>query len=341
MFKNMSIKVKLILMGLITVSAMFVMLGLFEYSNSENGAFNGGLALLEQIKTDVLTLRRNEKDFLARNDIKYQNTFADNHATLMGKLDTLEQFIDRLDLDKMKIEGLQDLVSSYKSIFDKIVELNVKIGLDEKSGLRGTLRDSVRTVEGLLFEKDETLLIADMLMLRRREKDFLLRMDINYFNKFEIDFAKMNEHLNSSAILSASDKAEITRLLMIYRKEFKNLVGGYTERGLTPKDGLLGALRSTIQKSESLLTEYLEEMQSVIADKMSFQKSLILVDRLLLVGQKQDFRSGQTGLQTHPSPTVHMNNYYQTDKKGHLKNSGQCVTAWKYFRFYFFFTLFR
>ncbi len=277
MFKNMPIKVKLTLVSMVAILASLVILGLFFFSMEIVENFNEGTALIKQIKIDLLILRSNEKDFLARNDIKYQQEFIKNHSILLSNIRKLEQNIDSFDLEKRQILELQNLVTKYKSKFDRIVEVEKKIGLDEKSGLRGNLRKSVHEAEELLFKKNDILLITDILMLRRREKDFMLRSDVSYFEKSDEDFRKMTEHLNNSVKLNASEKTDVANLMKNYREHFKNLVEGYKEKGLTPQDGDLGELRNTVRNVETLLLKFSDELQSYIATELLFQKTVIII----------------------------------------------------------------
>ena len=55
-----------------------------------------------------------------------------------------------------------------------------KLGLDENSGLEGTLRGSVHAIESELGKINDAPAKVAMLMMRRHEKDFMLRQDAKY-----------------------------------------------------------------------------------------------------------------------------------------------------------------
>ena len=277
MANKMSIRAKLIILGSITILALITTLGLFFYSMELSENLNGGTALVKQIKLDILTLRRNEKDFLARKDLKYQERFQNNHVVLMDHIESLMVFEQSLDLDKSQLLELKRLVTAYQSKFERIIDIEKKIGLDEKSGLEGDLRQAVHSAEDLLFGKNNNLLIADMLMLRRREKDFLLRMDVSYLEKFKKDFTALQDHLNESLSLNESEKTDFSNLFEKYKNSFEVLVQGHQEKGLTANDGLLGELRGTIQETETLLEAYSDDVELIIAAKLLTAKTVIII----------------------------------------------------------------
>ena len=56
----------------------------------------------------------------------------------------------------------------------------IKLGLNETLGLSGALRGAVHDIETKLKEIDDPRLTSWMLMMRRNEKDFMLRRDQKY-----------------------------------------------------------------------------------------------------------------------------------------------------------------
>ncbi len=98
-------------------------------------------ALLEDVKlnkkmlSDVLQLRRHEKDFLLRKDLKYRALFLNKESTI---------FI------AIKNEKRINLLNQYKQKFLELVKLQEKIGLNENLGLIGKMRSSIHKSENIL-----------------------------------------------------------------------------------------------------------------------------------------------------------------------------------------------
>ncbi|MFX8653078.1 hypothetical protein ABTM19_20345, partial [Acinetobacter baumannii] len=71
-------------------------------------------------------------------------------------------------------------LADYQGHFDAVVETKQRLGLDEKSGLEGRLRASVHEIEAKVDQLRQPPLLVTMLMMRRHEKDFMLRRDARY-----------------------------------------------------------------------------------------------------------------------------------------------------------------
>src|SRR5436189_223329 len=78
------------------------------------------------------------------------------------------------------VVGILIVGGIYLAHFNKVVETKQRLGLDENSGLEGTLRKSVHEIETKLKDFDEPKLLVTMLMMRRHEKDFMLRRSVKY-----------------------------------------------------------------------------------------------------------------------------------------------------------------
>jgi methyl-accepting chemotaxis protein len=108
---------------------------------------------------------------------------------------------------------------SYAKEFAALEQSEVKLGLNETLGLSGSLRTAVHAIEAKLKENDEPRLTSGMLMMRRHEKDFMLRRDQKYvgeLNKSAADFSKSM----ASADLPPALKADIAQKLEKYQADF-------------------------------------------------------------------------------------------------------------------------
>ena len=98
-------------------------------------------ALLDDVKlnkkmlSDVLQLRRHEKDFLLRKDLKYRALFLKKERTI---------FIAAKNQKRI------NLLKQYKLKFLELVKLQEKIGLNENLGLMGKMRNSIHKSEKIL-----------------------------------------------------------------------------------------------------------------------------------------------------------------------------------------------
>ncbi|MDQ7072393.1 MAG: hypothetical protein Q9N32_00955, partial [Gammaproteobacteria bacterium] len=275
---NTSIRFKLYgLAGLIVV-CLAILSGISLNSFSKIKLLNETLVLVQKSKSDMLTLRRNEKDFLARLDLKYHDKFKKNFDSLVSDLNQINQNSQLLDLNVGEdLTKLSQLVEAYKSSFNEVVNINQKIGLNPKSGLRGKLRSSVHSAEDKLKALNEIQLTADMLMLRRNEKDFMLRKREKYIDKFNRNYIVFNKNLNHSE-LSFTTVNNIDKEMKLYKAGFLALSEAYKQLGLTPKTGLHGKMRSTIHKTE----EIFNVLSSELSAKISHENTTIYTRLLAL-----------------------------------------------------------
>ena len=210
-----------------------------------------------EISENILLLRRNEKDFLARHDVKYAGEFTKNIQTLNGRIVALQQTARNLGIDAI-VSDLTDLsgnIRSYGDLFGQMVTIETQIGLNEESGLQGDLRAAIHKAEDVFTILHADRLDKDLLMLRRNEKDFMLRAKTKYVDTFDGNFTRMQSDLAASDIADGK-KAEAKGELDTYRAAFHALVDLEVKRGLGPEDGLMGAMRTAIHATEAKLSSF-------------------------------------------------------------------------------------
>lgn len=255
----MTIKNKLMTLIVIILVSIGSMYGLLHFALPNVSSLKDSEKKVSELEVHMLLLRRNEKDFLARDDLKYVTKFDKNVANFKQTLTQLEDDLDRFKISHSKIKALDNVLESYKNKFHQLATLRQKIGLSPKEGLRGSLRSAVHKAESRVKELGNYQLLSGILQLRRNEKDFLLRKDLKYKAKFENNFQALLKN-TEAAIDDNRYLMETTKLLNIYREGFLDLVTNYEEHGLTSKDGLLGQMRKTIHASETLLSEQRKEI---------------------------------------------------------------------------------
>jgi len=264
----MLIKHKLIANTAILITAMLIMLGLLSYSVTSLDGDVEIARVIGQVESKILQLRRNEKDFLARKDVKYVDKFDKNISSLKSDVKNLENSLGRIGLEITEIAGLQNVINQYQKHFNALVNEQKNIGLNPKDGLYGKLRSAVHSVEEQIGKQNYQLL-SDMLQLRRNEKDFMLRQDTKYVDR-------LNNNVDGFALdvgqsdLSESAKNQIIESITVYQNAFLALVDSQKVLGLTPKDGLLGQMRATIHQVDDILAKVLTKSKAAVSDHTKF-----------------------------------------------------------------------
>lgn len=279
MFAKLTIKTKLLLLSLLVGLAIGVLLILMNLSLRDVLETEEAVVINQRIETSMLTLRRNEKDFLARNDLKYQQQFNDNYAAMQQQVTELAQRLQTKGIDNADVFELGKIFESYQQSFNELVSIQQQIGLTPTDGLYGNLRKSVHEVESLLNSLNDDSLLKDMLMLRRNEKDFMLRLDLKYRDTFQQNLQVFKNNLAQSYLLT-SEQQQVSSLMQAYSKDFLALVSANEQKGLNSESGQLGKMREIIHQSETTLKLIGEQIKQAASTKI---KQIFIVSSVIAV----------------------------------------------------------
>ena len=105
----------------------------------------------EKIQIYLLQIRRNEKDFMARKDMKYPervNKYLDLAYTVAEEIENTTA--NKVILPKLK--EIETEIASYKSEFEKLVQVVVARGLNQNDGAQGEFRKAAHSFETAIKE---------------------------------------------------------------------------------------------------------------------------------------------------------------------------------------------
>jgi methyl-accepting chemotaxis protein len=209
-------------LGLLLMGAIFL-IGSESQSRHQNLA-NEATAISSTSRTlliRLLQLRRHEKDFLLRKDDQYAKVHAETTTPTVGSFDLLKQRLIAMDQGQLvsKVDAAKAGFGIYSKSFLAMVDLAHTLGLTPDTGLEGKLRGTVHEIEGSLAGLKNSRLNELMLMMRRHEKDFMLRRDPQYRDQFSKAVTIFADALAASAI-AAADKTEIGKKLSAYQSDF-------------------------------------------------------------------------------------------------------------------------
>ncbi|QYJ74398.1 methyl-accepting chemotaxis protein [Shewanella sp. FJAT-52076] len=276
----MLIRQKLMLSAALSIGALVAMFGLQLYSGNTQVELALAAQTVVELERDMLELRKDEKDFLTRSDMAYVQGHAQHAAELKNKLSAVSQVFEKYDMPLAPLNQFESLLGQYLALFSEVVTLQQQIGLTPKSGLYGRLREAVHNVETLLKEHNKPELAVQMLQLRRNEKDFMLRRDASYLEKFQQTLRSFDSTLDGSD-LSPDVADEIRRLMADYQVNFEALFNKEKEFGLGKEDGKMGALRTVIDQAEQATQELRELALHEIHDEES--DSVVMATTLFAV----------------------------------------------------------
>jgi methyl-accepting chemotaxis protein len=176
---------------------------------------------MKGLEIALLQSRRSEKDFLLRKDDKYVVAHDTSSKAAAATFDAMTQTLAAMGATQLlsDVNTLRGGFGVYAKNFSQMVDLQRKLGLNPDAGLEGSLRGSVHDIEHTLAPFQDSRLNELMLTMRRHEKDYMLRRDLQYRDKFKDAVRKFSDALNAAA-LAASDKNILAEKLAAYQSEF-------------------------------------------------------------------------------------------------------------------------
>lgn len=139
----MTIRQKLYFLGVIAILGIVTLLGTSSHFANQSNELNHAIKLVGDLEIRLLNLRRNEKDFLLRSNVKYLDKFDSNVDKFLSTEKELAQILNRYDLPSSQ-RFKQDLLA-YQKGFQALVSASQKYGLDKESGI-------LASYENLLLE---------------------------------------------------------------------------------------------------------------------------------------------------------------------------------------------
>jgi len=177
-------------------------------------------SLALNIERFMLEARRAEKDFLL-----HRKKAAIGRITLyIGRVREESVKLKQIDAQALVVgEQISEFMKTYHTRFEAIAAAWRKKGLDHNSGLQGRFRDSAHNLEDLSNEYSMPELEKNILQLRRREKDYLLRHDTKYV-EMDLELVQTIRSQAAQSGIATENKQKLYALLDVYQNDFLALV---------------------------------------------------------------------------------------------------------------------
>lgn len=222
--------------SMLVLSALLALAGLgglhiyadatLEAARQNQQAYETMAGLNAELEAQTLQMRRSEKDFLLRRDDKYADKYRTREKRALSVAGDLSA-LAVAEPQRADLAAIARGIEAHGRQFTLVSDLIRKQGLTEKIGLRGSLRGAVHKVETRLKALNDTELTVKMLMMRRHEKDFMLRGAAKYIDRVDARQREFLEILETRPY-PAEAKQEITALLDAYVRDFKAFSGNAT-----------------------------------------------------------------------------------------------------------------
>ena len=183
-----SIKSRLLLMTTLCVLGLGLMTINQHYFGQKLSELNGQHAELQQLQTDLLQLRRHEKDFLLRRNPLYLDRFREQYQTFINTVARLDNVVSQYGLANVLVSDIAVNTEAYAQHFYQLADIMKQYGLNAESGINGELRrlslDLNNNTEGLTPTAigeigSVTYLAADYQLTSSPETLLKLQQEIN------------------------------------------------------------------------------------------------------------------------------------------------------------------
>ncbi|TVU62310.1 methyl-accepting chemotaxis protein [Vibrio atlanticus] len=210
--------------------------------------------ITKELEVRLLNLRRNEKDFLLRSDLKYLDKFDVNYNKFLVSESQLNTILN--DLGLANSTHLREDIETYHTSFVNLVKANEVYGLARDKGLLGQFHEELDSISATVGaeQKVELYLFNDLI-----EK-----------GTFDPSVLSITSNAGSSALLDAA----------------KQVVAQKRVIGLKHNEGLLGQARSGSHAIETQFKEFsavLEQETQQEMDKLSLINNILCVTLLVAI----------------------------------------------------------
>lgn len=285
---SLSIRMKLVLINL----TLLVGVGIYAYyqQTSLNSLVSLEHTAAENLSSsiDLLTLRRHEKDFLARKDSKYIARFDQTFAHLSQRITDLEQALKshQLNLNQNNAQIVTTL-SQYQTQFHQLADLVKQLnGKGDENSLTAQLTSQRHELKQRIDQQENLLVKITLLELIESDLNYLASPSQENVTLFQLSLDRFSQRpLTEDVALSFEQ----------YQQSSQNHMVATMSLGLTSDQGLRGALRSNVHKTEQAIAALQADINLAITQATTTIKNqlhmigaaivLLLSGLLFLIGR--------------------------------------------------------
>lgn len=290
---SLSVKQKLYLLLTITLLVLLITgIFSFKYLHKVNNLGEIHDKALE-VEINVLKLRKNEKDFLVRDVInpQYFETGESKYLTSFSKITkSLDELILELKsselvkdpMIQLELDSIKSHIKLYESEFISISQKIRNKGFKDWGHI-GEMRNAIHEVDNIMNQTNASdRLHVSLLTLRKHEKDYLLRMDPKYIQKFDDEINNLFALLKRDLRISRVDKANMVLLVENYNKTFHQVTLEDEKIGRSENEGLMGDLRTAVHYVEPSVNKIIKLMK--VHTDQSISNAIFILVLLILSG---------------------------------------------------------
>ncbi len=278
--RKYSIRQLLKFTGFLVVLSLVVFTAIFLTQQINSQHYREALLNLEHLHQLNLTLQKNKFDFLFI-DMKSMQLYRFGYSKSTLQHDSLIKITNE-ELIKLEQQfkhvqtiDIKTLISKYDRQFQELKDLVIERGFKD-NGLEGQLREKIHMVEENVKQLRDFRLMSHMLMLRRHEKDYIIRRDSTYIKKFDTEYQAAQDYATK---ISNGNKFETLKLLKNYSNLFHSYIEIDKRIGINETKGA----QARLNELSIDLSKRIDELRTELTKKLNANSHKMYVSMLGLI----------------------------------------------------------
>ncbi|WP_081413826.1 SpoIIE family protein phosphatase [Eisenibacter elegans] len=278
MFRANTVRTRLQLSFLVFVLIMALIVAIDYAFRKRERNLQRTFDLVQTVNTDIQMIQRLELTFFIDetiNEAVYQTGQSEvlkRRSEVVGRIHNNLQALAQghssvASRIQTEVKQLQNAVQNHEQVFDKTVQLLLKRGFKDY-GAEGAMRKNIHYIEETYGNQVD---LALLLMIRRHEKDFIIRKQEQYTQKH----AEAIERLKAQN----QNQPNIVAALNRYEQIFKEVVSLEQQIGFNPQTGL----RKQLNDLNGQVTEVIEKLNELIISTVEQAKWQNQVVQILML----------------------------------------------------------
>ena len=255
MLKTIRAKLTFTFIALLFIN-VFLLVSFFLYDHNTE-KINKYISSFQNMNSNISKIGRIEKDFFNYELInplfyetgrsEYAEHFDELTLTIKKQIDDIRYFSSfNSPLYDSVIHALDENISQHVKSFNQLVE-KTRIRGYKDYGLVGKMRDDIHAVEDAEFPYD----MASLLMIRRHEKDYLLRKEKKYTQRLDNAVETLINQIKDENA-TTKQGSRLIKLIHQYQETFHKMVEVDHEIGHHTGVGIRGELESINIRTEKI-----------------------------------------------------------------------------------------
>ncbi|WP_279257786.1 hybrid sensor histidine kinase/response regulator [Vibrio intestinalis] len=242
-----SIKLQMLIASALVIGLVIAFASINHYYKSLESDLRDLQVSISDSESMMLEIRRQEKDFISRVDLKYIQSATQNIETLKSDLQKIQHYLDKYNFETLfSTTQIQSAIDNYSQTLYQLARQKILIEGQNKTGLIETVKDSWFNLERVLLAQGGEKYHETLINLQESTYYFFR----NFSNEH---LTLIQQHLVKLSLLSSGDNEVIRDAILNYQNTFTQLQQAYQHFGYDHNSGLHGSLRAEIHNVENKL----------------------------------------------------------------------------------------